>query len=81
MVEGGKWVGAARAGFDGILVAQNDALIDKPELISRDPFGDGWMLIVRPTAVDWRGGLVTGSSVGPAIERWIAGGSYKERTS
>jgi glycine cleavage system H protein len=81
MVEGGKWVGAARAGFDGIVVAQNDALIDKPELLSRDPFGDGWMLIVRPTAVDWRSGLVTGSSVGPAIERWIAGRSYKERTS
>jgi glycine cleavage system H protein len=81
MVEGGKWVGAARAGFDGIVVAQNDALIDKPELLNRDPFGDGWMLIVRPTAVDWRSGLVTGSSVGAAIERWIAGGSYKERTS
>jgi glycine cleavage system H protein len=43
MVEGGKWVGAARAGFDGIVVAQNDALIDKPELLNRDPFGDGWM--------------------------------------
>ena len=81
MVEGGKWVGAARAGFDGIVVAQNDALIDKPELLNRDPFGDGWMLIVRPTAVDWRSGLVTGSSVGAEIERWIAGGSYKARTS
>jgi len=46
-----------------------------------DRFGDGWMLIVPPTAVDWRSGLVTGSSVGPAIKRWIAGGSYKERTS
>jgi hypothetical protein len=42
---------------------------------------DGWMLNVRPTAVDWRSGLVTGSSVGPTIERWIAGGPYKERTS
>ena len=25
--------------------------------------------------------LVTGASIGPAIERWIAGGSYKDRTA
>ena len=48
MVEGGKWIGAARAGFDGTVVAQNETLVDKPELLTRDAFGDGWMLIVRP---------------------------------
>ena len=32
MVEGGKWVGAARAGFDGTIVAHNEALVRKPEL-------------------------------------------------
>ena len=30
MVEGGKWIGAARAGFDGIVVAHNEKLVDKP---------------------------------------------------
>jgi glycine cleavage system H protein len=79
MVEGGKWVGAARAGFDGTVVAQNEALIRKPEVLTRDAFGQGWMLIVRPAAGDWRAGLVTGSAIAPAIESWIAGGSYKER--
>ncbi len=81
MVEGGKWVGAARAAFDGIIVAHNEMLVDKPELLTTDPFGAGWMLIVRPTADDWRAGLVTGPEVGPTIENWIAGGSYKERSS
>ncbi|HEY0223423.1 MAG TPA: hypothetical protein VGC38_02825 [Pseudolabrys sp.] len=81
MVEGGKWVGAARAAFDGVIVAQNEALIEKPELLMSDAFGAGWMLIVRPSVDDWRAGLVTGAEVGPAIERWIAGGSYKERAS
>lgn len=80
MVEGGKWIGAARAGFDGVVVAHNEALIDKPELLNRDPFGDGWMLIVRPTGEDWRDSLVTGTDVGPAIEAWIATGSYKSRS-
>jgi glycine cleavage system H protein len=81
MVEGGKWVGAARAAFDGIVMAHNESLIAKPELLTIDAFGAGWMLIVRPSADDWLSGLVTGATVGPAIENWIAGGAYKERTS
>ena len=34
MVEGGKWVGAARAAFDGIVIAQNELLESKPELLN-----------------------------------------------
>lgn len=79
MVEGGKWIGAARAGFDGLVVAHNEALVDKPELLTRDPFGAGWMLIVRPSGNDWRDGLVTGADVGAAVDAWIATGSYKSR--
>lgn len=79
MVEGGKWVGAARAGFDGTVVAHNEALVRKPELLTRDPFGAGWMLIVRPSDDGWRKRLVTGASIGPAMEGWIATESYKER--
>jgi glycine cleavage system H protein len=81
MVEGGKWIGAARAGFDGTVVAQNEKLVDKPELLTRDAFGDGWMLIVRPLGENWQTGLVTGAAIGPTIENWIAGGSYKERNA
>jgi glycine cleavage system H protein len=80
MVEGGKWVGAARAGFDGTVVAHNEALIRRPELLTRDAFGEGWMLIVRPADDSWRADLVTGSAIGPIVEQWIAGGTYKERT-
>jgi glycine cleavage system H protein len=79
MVEGGKWVGAARAAFDGTVVAQNDALVDKPALLMSDPFGRGWMLVVRAADVNWRAGLATGPDIGPAMEHWIAGGSYKDR--
>jgi glycine cleavage system H lipoate-binding protein len=68
-----------RAGFDGTVVAPNENLVDKPELLTRDPFGDGCMLIVRPAADNWQTGLVTGAASGPTIERWIAGGAYRER--
>lgn len=80
MVEGGKWVGAARAAFDGVLVAHNERLVDEPSLLTSDSFGEGWMIVGRPLNDDWRAGLVTGAAVGPAIERWIAGEAYKDRT-
>jgi len=79
MVESGKWIGAARAAFDGTVLAHNQTLVDRPGLLTRDPFGEGWMLIVRPTGEDWRAALVTGDGVGEAVERWIAAGSYKDR--
>src|SRR5262245_12842260 len=79
MVEGGKWIGAARAAFDGTVVGFNDKLVDHPELLTSDAFGEGWMLIVRPDQQDWCAGLVTGTVVGQTIGAWIAGESYKAR--
>jgi len=32
----------------GEVVATNDDLIDAPELVNEDPFGEGWMLEVDP---------------------------------
>jgi len=80
VVEGGKWVGSARAAFDGIVVAHNELLIRKPELMNRDPFGAGWMLLVRPARDDWRAGLVTGGQIAPAFEAWLATEAYKGRS-
>jgi glycine cleavage system H protein len=81
MVEGGKWVGAARAAFDGTVIGYNEKLVAHPELLTADAYGKGWMLIVRPSDPQWRAGLVTGFAVAGTIEAWIAGGSYKERAS
>jgi len=80
VVEGGKWVGSARAAFDGVVVAHNALLVRKPELMNADPFGEGWMLIVRPAQDDWRAGLVTGAAIAPAFEAWLASGVYRERS-
>ena len=80
VVEGGKWVGSARAAFDGIVVAQNELLVNRAELLNQDAFGDGWMLIVRPSREDWRAGLVTGPAIQAAFETWMATGAYKDRT-
>lgn len=78
VLEGGKWVGSARAAFDGSVVSHNELLIRKPELLEHG-FGDAWMLTVRPAHENWRHGLITGSAVGPLFEAWIRGERYKSR--
>src|SRR4051812_5621137 len=35
-IEGGKWVGAARAAFEGVVIAHNELLVRKPELLTKD---------------------------------------------
>jgi len=78
-VEGGKWIGSARAAFDGVVVSHNENLIRKPELLMQDAYGDGWMLVVRPVHESWRKTLVTGPAIAPAFEAWLATDSYKTR--
>jgi glycine cleavage system H protein len=78
-IECGKWVGAARAAFEGTVVAANPALELRPKLLNEDAFGVGWMLIVRAEGAGWRDRLATGSGVGPAFAAWIAAEAYKDR--
>jgi glycine cleavage system H protein len=80
VVEGGKWVGAARAAFDGVVISHNEMLERKPELLNQDAYGEGWMLIVRASREDWKDGLVTGAAIRPAFDAWFGTGMYKDRT-
>ncbi len=43
-IEGGKWVGAAEAAFNGTVVSSNEELVRRPKLLNQDAFGSGWML-------------------------------------
>ena len=80
VVEGGKWVGSARAAFAGVVIAHNESLVKSPELLNHDAYGQGWMLIVRPTDAGWQDGLITGSEIAPTFETWLASGAYQHRT-
>jgi glycine cleavage system H protein len=68
-IESGKWVGPAKVAFDAEVVAVNDALTASPKLANSDPYGEGWMLKVRPA--DWAAGkakLVAGTAVAGPYE-------------
>jgi len=68
-VESGKWVGPAKIAFDAEVAEVNDALVGEPKLANADPYGQGWMVKVKP--VDWaaaKTGLTPGSAVAGPYE-------------
>jgi glycine cleavage system H protein len=68
-VESGKWVGPAKTPVGGEVVAINDAVTAKPGLINEDPYGEGWLVRIKPD--DWDGessALKTGGDALSAFE-------------
>ncbi|PID92562.1 MAG: glycine cleavage system protein H [Bacteroidetes bacterium] len=48
-VEAVKTVSDMYMPVDGEIIAVNPALEDNPELVNSDPFGEGWMVRIRPS--------------------------------
>ena len=46
-IESTKSVGELFAPVDGEVVEANQAVIDAPELVNSDPFGEGWLVKLR----------------------------------
>ncbi len=51
-VESVKAVEDLKAPLSGEVLARNDALIESPEQIADDPYGDGWLLKVKAENLD-----------------------------
>ena len=49
VVEAVKTVSDLYAPLSGVITEVNAALSDNPALVNQEPFGDGWMIRVRPT--------------------------------
>lgn len=61
-VESTKSVSEIYAPLTGTVVARNDKLVEQPEVINTDPYGEGWLVEVEPAdpaAVD---GLLTAAA-------------------
>ena len=48
-VESVKAVEEMYAPISGTVVACNQAVIDNPELLQQDPYGEGWLMQVTPS--------------------------------
>ena len=76
-VESGKWVGPAKSAAAGEIVAVNEDLVTKPTLANEDPYGAGWLVIIKPE--DWaaaRTSLVPGSAVAAPYEAKMAADGF-----
>lgn len=63
-LESGKWVGPAKSLAGGDVVEVNEALVNEPALANEDPYGAGWLVILKPEEWDSvKGSLVLGSDV------------------
>jgi glycine cleavage system H protein len=49
LVESSSAVWEVAAPVSGIVAEGNPALESSPEKITTDPFGDGWLLVIRPS--------------------------------
>ncbi len=49
VVESVKAAGDVYTPVSGTIVAVNEALEDTPELINQDPFGEGWLVRIKPS--------------------------------
>ena len=68
-VESGKWVGPAKVAAGGSVVAINDNLVATPSIANADPYGEGWLIVLKPE--DWdgaKGALVAGAQVAGPYE-------------
>jgi glycine cleavage system H protein len=46
-VESVKAVEELKAPVSGTIIERNDSIIDSPEIVTDDPFGEGWLIKVR----------------------------------
>jgi glycine cleavage system H protein len=59
VVESVKTASDLYAPVDGTVVDVNGKLADQPELVNRDPYGNGWMIVVQLTNPAQLGELLT----------------------
>ena len=66
-VESVKAVEDMLSPIDGTVEARNEAVLASPEELQNDPYGEGWLLLVRPSAPGQVDGLMDAASYGAKV--------------
>jgi len=56
------------APVSGTVSARNEKLVKAPELVNKDPFGEGWLFRVRMSAPKEAGSLMVAASYRKLVE-------------
>jgi glycine cleavage system H protein len=67
-VESVKAVEDVYAPISGTVEVRNEAVLASPEDIQSDPFGEGWLLLIRPSASSDLDGLLDADSYRAKVE-------------
>jgi glycine cleavage system H protein len=76
-IESGKWVGPAKSLAAGEVVEVNQEMVENPSLANDDPYGRGWLVIVKPE--DWdsvKGSLTPGTELAAPYEAKMAADGF-----
>jgi glycine cleavage system H protein len=68
-IESTKSVSDVYAPVTGTVVARNESLDSTPELINSDPYGEGWMLEIRPADGAGSEGLLTADAYQAGLDQ------------
>jgi glycine cleavage system H protein len=68
-VESVKAVSDVIAPLSGEIVEVNDSLVDTPEKINDDPYGEGWLVKVKLTAPEEAKGLLSADEYRKMVEK------------
>ena len=67
-VESVKAVEDLMAPVSGVVEARNEGVLSDPETLQNDPYGEGWLLLVRPGAPEELEGLMTAETYRAKVE-------------
>ena len=67
-VESVKAVEDLLAPISGVVEARNEAVLASPEELQNDPYGEGWLLLVKPADPAQLEGLMDAVAYGSAVE-------------
>ncbi|MCX9009848.1 MAG: glycine cleavage system protein H [Candidatus Methanoperedens sp.] len=71
-LESAKWVGGLLMPVSGTVIQVNESIEDELNLLAEDPYGEGWLIKVRPTNLkDDLKALIHGDAVGPWLKKEI----------
>lgn len=71
-LESAKWVGGLLMPVSGTVTEANENIEDELDLLAKDPYGEGWLIKVKPTNIkDDLKALIHGADVGPWLKKEI----------
>ena len=71
-VESGKWVGSLKVPISGTIEEINPAIADNPSIINDDPYGKGWIALIKPSNLDAELPQLMKGTDKDKIEAWLA---------